>query len=209
MATRTPIVINGNSKEVLQSGDTLPWSALPVVGGVLGGNPSEAQYLLPWTGTTNSAAANTISTAYFGYVGYTTKDLTIVEVSYLATAAGTAALPEIGVFSSSTGLDGGNKTQTKIAAVAQVSATVVGVNKITGLSWSVPANTHLWYGYRPVGTTAATTINVTISHGRLVGAAQSLASAASLVSATTTWAATVATGTGTNGHPAWIALKTS
>lgn len=158
---------------------------------------------------TTSRITTTGATAYWVYLGFVTEPVTLGYVRFInnAAGAGTQTVGEVGLFSTTTGPDGTNKTMTKLAASGTVTdCTTTGVKKNTSsLSCSVPAGTHLWAGYRfDMATTEPSPLSVFGDAG--CGAVQTLASAGSFTS-NSSWSASIPTDTGGTLAP-WLIATT-
>lgn len=147
-------------------------------------------------GTTTTGA-----TAYFVYLGKTTRRLKCDKVLFNVTTGGASTQAgEVGLFSSPTAPNGAAQTLTCLAKDATLDdLTGTGVKgNTTAMGYDVPADTHLWAGYRvDMASTEPTVVGLTgdNSEGTILSlAAQSAFAVGStyagdLITAAFTWQA--------------------
>lgn len=141
--------------------------------------PADEQRTLASSLPTIAGALNTSGTAYFVYLGKTTKAITVNRVEFLVTTAGAGAqTAEVGLFSTPSAPNRANQSLTKIVATGTVdSLTATGLKRNTNaFAQSVAAGTHLWAGIR---TAMATTQPTIVGHSLDLGDARILLAAAS------------------------------
>lgn len=118
-------------------------------------------------------------TAYFTYVGKTTRVETFNYVRFVVkTAASGTQTAEVGIFSSPAAPSRANQTITKIISTGTVDSLTTTGSKANTSAFAqvVPAGTHLWAGIRTSFTTLTPFITALIAdkgHGRILSTASS------------------------------------